>query len=323
MKFHAFISYRRKNGFEMAQLIRDRLKERGIECYLDLEEVKAGKFNEQLLNTIRDTPNFILVLPKGALDRCVHEKDWVRREILEAMKNPEKTVIPVIYPNFEWPRKLYDKLPAEIVGLENAQGVVASYDYFSAMIEKIVGYMTNVTVCDPLAPKVTLYRESSLFFTDKTESVGTPVSLDMAFHAGSEWRRNTDMVDCLTRMLEAGYPIRVIINSPASVQQVCAHMRQPRKHYVKIEDNLLEWKELAEECGGNMEVRVLDVPLLHRLYVVRGENGGSVNVKYYSYGNYVPEKDFRLTFDSPDPSYKLYAEEFEYLWSIARPLSEA
>lgn len=321
MQFHAFISYRRKNGFAMAQLIRDRLKEKGILCYLDVEEARAGKFNEQLLDNIRDAPNFILVLPKRALDRCVHENDWVRREVLAAIEM-KKTIIPVIYPDFTWPRKLYDRLPKEIVDLEYEQAVVASQEYFPSMIERIIGYMTDVTVSESKPAKETLYRESAQFFADKILSVESLVSVDMAFHAGSEWRRNTDMVDCLSRMYDEGYTIRVLVNSPESVEQVCVHMRQPRKRYVGIGDNIREWQEMVKEFGGNIQVRVLDVPLLHRLYIVRGEKGGSANVKYYSYGNYVPEKDFRLTFDSPDPEYKLYAEEFEYLWGIARPLGE-
>ena len=36
--YDAFISYRRENGFLMAQVIYDRLKERGIQCFFDLEE---------------------------------------------------------------------------------------------------------------------------------------------------------------------------------------------------------------------------------------------------------------------------------------------
>lgn len=70
MHYDVFISYRRENGFLMAQVICDRLKARGISCYFDLEEDRAGDFDESLLQAIGATPNFLLVLPPNALDRC-------------------------------------------------------------------------------------------------------------------------------------------------------------------------------------------------------------------------------------------------------------
>ena len=67
--YDAFISYRRDNGFLMAQVIYDRLKERGINCFLDLEELRSGKFDEKILVAIQQAHTFILILPRNALDR--------------------------------------------------------------------------------------------------------------------------------------------------------------------------------------------------------------------------------------------------------------
>lgn len=44
-RYDALISYRRENGFLMAQVIYDRLKNRGIQCFFDLEEWRSGKFD--------------------------------------------------------------------------------------------------------------------------------------------------------------------------------------------------------------------------------------------------------------------------------------
>ena len=80
--YDAFISYRRENGFLMAQVIYDRLKERGIQCFFDLQELRSGKFDEKILVAIREAHTFILILPKDALNRCVNEDFWALLEVL-------------------------------------------------------------------------------------------------------------------------------------------------------------------------------------------------------------------------------------------------
>jgi hypothetical protein len=47
-----FFSYRRKNGFETASLIVERLKNAGYRVFFDVEALKSGKFNEQLYAVI-------------------------------------------------------------------------------------------------------------------------------------------------------------------------------------------------------------------------------------------------------------------------------
>lgn len=113
----AFISYRREGGYLMAQLLRSALKDKGVYCYLDLEEDRSGQFDERLLDAIRDSSNFILILTKGTLDRCVNKDDWVRREIVEAVAS-DKNIIPVMYPDFVWPKELNERFPKEVLILE-------------------------------------------------------------------------------------------------------------------------------------------------------------------------------------------------------------
>lgn len=314
MKYDVFISYRRKNGFEMAQLIRDRLKAKGLECFLDTEELHSGKFSEEIIDAIKGSKNFLAVLPKNALDRCVNEDDWVRTEIMTAIEE-KINIIPVIYPDFKWPKRLFDKLPKEIVNLQYQQGVPASQDYFSSMIEKIISYLKDVKL-KPVTKTGSLYYESSRFIGDKACSTNGLISVDMAFHSGSEWRRNNDMVNTLNMLQQMGCRLRVLVNTPKAAEIVCKHMRMPNKKYIPFKDSIKEWCELAQQYP-NMEVRALDIPLLHRLYVVRGENDGSASVKYYSYGNYIAEKDYRREFEYDDAGYALYADEFDYLWRIA------
>ena len=311
----AFISYRRDCGYAVAQLIRGGLKEQGIYCYLDLEEDRSGHFDESILNAIKDSENFILILTKGTLERCINEGDWVRREIAEAVSLGKK-IIPILYPDFEWPKELNEKFPKEILLLENLQGVVLSKEYLPATITKIISYMSNVK----RGGNTKLYSaisETSEFFANGFVKLPDIQCVDMAFHGGSEWRRNSNKVDILSHIIDKSISLRILVNSSDIVSNVCAHMSQPLKKYVSFDSCVEEWLELAQKYPDVVQVRVADVPLLHRLYIIRGEEKGYVNVKYYTYGNYTPDKDFRMVFDDFETEYKLYTKEFEYIWENA------
>lgn len=77
-----FISYRRSNGSNLASLLKVYLQLNGKCVFLDVDGLKAGKFDINILKSIRQAKNFILVLTKSALDRCMgdHErKDWLHK----------------------------------------------------------------------------------------------------------------------------------------------------------------------------------------------------------------------------------------------------
>lgn len=319
MGYDAFISYRRENGFLMAQVIRDRLEEKGLHCFLDLEELRSGHFDEKILYAIQEAHTFILILPKNALTRCSNEDDWVRKEIMEAVRC-NKVIIPVMYDGFKWPKKWNDSIPEEIRNLERMNGVSGSQEYLPAMIEKIVSYMPQSEVDSKLKTKTPEKQISSgtvEFFWEMIQELGDEVCVDMAFHAGNEWRQMSNKVDILNYILTHGIKLRILANKSEDVYAITRSMTQPLKKYRSYEECLADWYELAVEYPEIVELRVPNVPLLHRIYLIRGNNTGAVNVKYYTYGNYTPNKDFRLTFEVGSPEYELYCGEFDYLWNNA------
>lgn len=313
----AFISYRRKSGYLMAQLLRYALKEQGIYCYLDLEEDRPGEFDKRLLKAIRDSSNFILILTRDALNRCVHDDDWVRMEIEEAVASG-KNIIPVLYPGFKWPEKLNEQLPAAIRQIENKQSVILRQEYLRATVEKIVSYMEGIKRQDHEDDEPeTIPEGTKAFFVHGLNHMKGIRYVDMAFHAGEDWRRSTDKIDILTHFLKQKVSVRVLVNSAQTVTGICSHMSQPLKKYTGFDNCVEEWAELAENYPEIVHVRVADVPLLHRLYILRGDAEGLVNVKYYTYGNYIPNRDARSVFDHFQEGYRLYTEEFEYIWNHA------
>ena len=70
MKYDIFISYRRAS-FESANLIAEKLRRAGYSVFFDVETLRSGKFNEQLLTVIEQCKDFIIVLSENALDVCI------------------------------------------------------------------------------------------------------------------------------------------------------------------------------------------------------------------------------------------------------------
>jgi len=85
MKYDIFISYRREGGDKYARTIQQAL-EKQYRVFLDFDELKDGVFDQRIIDVISESPVFLLILSKGALNRCMNENDWVRQEILQAVK---------------------------------------------------------------------------------------------------------------------------------------------------------------------------------------------------------------------------------------------
>lgn len=63
-------------------LLKVHLQVRNFSVFIDVEKLEAGKFDNNLLQSIKQASNFILVLTPNALDRCLNDvecKDWVHR----------------------------------------------------------------------------------------------------------------------------------------------------------------------------------------------------------------------------------------------------
>ncbi len=319
-RFDAFISYRREGGFMPAKVVRDSLRDKGVLCYMDVEEDRSGDFDIRLLDAIRNAPNFLLILSPGALDRCVNAEDWVRQEILEAVRQ-NKTIIPIDPNHFIWNEDLSAKLPQELQTIKTKQWVQVSQQYLSATMDKIISYMTDLHL-----PKQSRRGEDSLpassgeFFLSVIGNSENPC-VDMAFHGGAEWRTKTDKLEILEKMIRKNAKIRVLSNSAQTMEQIRPFMAQPLKKYIGFDECVANWKELMEQFPDHIEFRVCPVPLMHRLYIIRREDQeGAANVKYYSYGPYTSDKDCRCVFSHRSKEYQLYTEEFEFLWERSQPI---
>ncbi len=150
-KDQIFISYRRNGGEAMAQLIHDKLVEKGYRVFYDIESLKSGPFDSKLYEKIEECDDFLLILPPQALDRCIYDEDWVRCEIRHAIKH-KKNIIPILMRGFVFPQDL----PEDIQAVSRLNGVeFETMEYLDARIAKIISMME----CKSNAPENGEYKD--------------------------------------------------------------------------------------------------------------------------------------------------------------------
>ena len=137
--YDIFISYRREGGQETAVLFYERLTQLGYRVAYDIESLRSGVFDEQILRIIRGCKDVIVVLGPNALDRCANADDWVRQEVACALA-AKKNIVPLLLRGFVFPPA--EKLPEDIRELSRYNGVGASMEHFDSTFEKVCGRLT-------------------------------------------------------------------------------------------------------------------------------------------------------------------------------------
>ncbi|XP_065173343.1 NAD(+) hydrolase sarm1 isoform X3 [Atheta coriaria] len=135
-----FISYRRSNGSQLASLLKVHLQLRGFSVFIDVERLEAGKFDNNLLQSIQKAKHFLLVLTPNALDRCrgdEEKKDWVHKEICAALK-AECNIIPIV-DNFLFPET--EELPEDMRPVCHFNAIKWIHDYQDACVDKLERFM--------------------------------------------------------------------------------------------------------------------------------------------------------------------------------------
>ena len=163
--YQIFISYRREGGDALAGRLADRFNALGYRVFHDVESMRSGTFNTQILDAIATCDDVLLVLPPNALDRCVNVDDWVRQELAFALKH-NKNIIPIIMRNFEFPKTL----PSDIDKIRYIEGVTASSEYFDAVVERIES-MLNSTKTNSELTKYKL--ETKAYFKIRTPLINS------------------------------------------------------------------------------------------------------------------------------------------------------
>lgn len=83
--YDVFISYRTVDGAETAEKVFNFLHQKGYRCFYDNESIERGHdYGLKIINGVRHSRFFVLILTKGYIERCADEKgeeNWVREEL--------------------------------------------------------------------------------------------------------------------------------------------------------------------------------------------------------------------------------------------------
>ena len=150
MPHNIFISYRRDGGKHLAGRIKDALKTRGFSVFMDIEDLKSGRFNSALFAVIEEATDVIAILTPGCLDWCNNEDDWLRQEIGYAIKC-KKNIVPIIARGFQMPSA--KTLPPDIAELVEFNGFTPSRELFEASMDKLVSMFLRTPLPRRPSPK--------------------------------------------------------------------------------------------------------------------------------------------------------------------------
>ncbi|MBE6186487.1 MAG: TIR domain-containing protein [Rikenellaceae bacterium] len=141
-KYDIFISYRRKGGYEIAKHLYDILCKDGYIVSFDIDTLKSGDFDVELLTRIDNAKDFIVIFDKQSLYRCVENpldnNDWLRKELSHALKT-KKNIIPIFAYDFVFP----EELPSDIVGVKSKNGIIYEKTGFDDMYRKLLSFLKS------------------------------------------------------------------------------------------------------------------------------------------------------------------------------------
>lgn len=138
MKYDVFISYRRDGGYDTAKHLNDLLIRDGYKVSFDIDTLRSGNFDVQLLTRIEQCKDFILIVDAHAFDRTLDpsfdpSKDWLRCELAHALKH-NKNIIPVFLAGVSG---FPEDLPADVVGVVKKNGPEYNKYYFNEFYKKL------------------------------------------------------------------------------------------------------------------------------------------------------------------------------------------
>lgn len=176
MAYDVFISYRRQGGGADARMMYDRLANAGYTVSFDMDTLKNGNFNEELLKRVAECKNFVVLLSEGCFDRtldgCKREEDWLRIEIATALYN-NKNIVTVMLPGFSFP----EKLPPDIDAIRNKNGPKYDLYYIDGFYNKL--------------------QKDFLVKGDAVDEGKTVTALEEIFSSSDIATRTTDTVDVI------------------------------------------------------------------------------------------------------------------------------
>lgn len=144
MKYDIFISYRRKGGYDTAKHLYDLLSRDGYKVSFDIDTLRNGDFDVQLLDRIERCKDFVLIVDKHAFDKTLDpdfnpKNDWLRCELAHALKH-KKNIVPVFLSGVTG---FPEGLPDDVSGVAKKQVAWHDREYFDGFYLKLCSMLTS------------------------------------------------------------------------------------------------------------------------------------------------------------------------------------
>lgn len=226
MKYDVFISYRREGGFDTAKHLNDLLVRDGYIVSFDIDTLRNGDFDVQLLKRIEQCKDFILIVDMHAFDRTLDpsfdpNKDWLRCELAHALKH-KKNIIPVFLAGIS---SFPDNLPEDIIGVSKKNGPEYNKYYFDDFYQTLCSrFLTSrsfkkkivrsilllisivlvflifmrsmgpkdISYLDPMIPQTTSEIEINNFSLDRLNNISDSLGFTNPSAALDYWLENKD-----------------------------------------------------------------------------------------------------------------------------------
>ncbi|XP_026813877.1 sterile alpha and TIR motif-containing protein 1-like [Rhopalosiphum maidis] len=133
--FDVFISYRRSTSYVLASLLKVYLEIRDYKVFIDMKRSNDAKYRHDVLQTVKQSKNFIIALTQDSLDGDIESLDMISEEVATA-KQSQCNIIPVL-DDFSWS----SPVPDDLKNLNMYNSISWAHDYQDACVNKLVKFM--------------------------------------------------------------------------------------------------------------------------------------------------------------------------------------
>ena len=133
-----FISYRRDEDSLTALLIFQHLTKQGYDVFIDVESLRSGHVDANLMKEISARQHFVIVLSPEAVQRFAIKDDWLLKELKCALES-NLIIIPFLVGGFDV--RTYGPPIPEMEKIKNFNGVTHTGQNLLVALKKLSGFL--------------------------------------------------------------------------------------------------------------------------------------------------------------------------------------
>ena len=161
------------------------------------------------------------------------------------------------------------------------------------------------------------HTDNTLTYFHKTISQSKEIeSIDCAFQSGALWLTDAARTYLLTELINSKVKINVLIASFDPTEHIENNVRYTKEFFHTLH---AMWNIFGKKYPKYVEIRVSPVPLIHNYYCFNMKDNlkNTMRLNFYTRHNPYIDKNPVYYYDVSSEYYKLFKDEFSYLWDIS------